>query len=1347
MEVVNRLSNREAIDRIASENRYELSTQRKLKVGDTITRIIDMWDPTHFIFELLQNADDVEATVVNYYIDDTGVIFTHNGKDFEEKEVEALCSISHSTKNIITQIGFMGMGFKSVFKITDNPQIISEKFRFHFSKEGYNSDNDGWVFIPKWGEILQNNVKFIDGFTNFILPFKTDLDNEVKEDIKIFLNRIEPISIAFLRHITNINIYFNGSLKYKINKKDSSIVFNQNEISFKSFINHISIPDSLKKLEKIKKKERDKVKEVPIILAFLFDKNRKLITQPMPFYAFLPTEEKTGLKFILQTDFILNSKRTSLDKEILQWNTWLIKCAQRILWEAIEFFKLEQNLKYDFYSILPDGSDNKLIKDHFIEHFINEGKNKEFILTSDDQWKKPTEVIWASPDFQNLVNVDDLSKVTNIIGSTQFYVHPKIKIDKSLRSKLNILELDESKEYSIILELVKDEEWLKLKSSKWLNLFYEFLYNRLLNEDQTKRWKEIWTKKTELGKQKIVIDTKGLLQKPFRVLFKPFNENYDNIIGIPDIKFTDIAESSNSTKLLHELGVKSFDAETVIEKILYSYESDKWNEWNDNEKTCSNKFIEAWLIKNKIKNKIDIPKNSIIKREKLGSIRLLCENGKWEKAKVCYIAEEELRKILPYALFLKDSTEYSNEFLNYIGVESNPRIIKRGFHLSSDKDITPQWEMYWNWIRKERVAFGGDKVEVCSIDGFDKAIELENKDSIKIYLKFFINNWEDYKVSLKCKYNYSDKKDYITKDVSSNFAFLLKESKWLPSKDGLVKPTKTVYIPNEQIKKIGEDLLVYLDVDDNLIDKGKDFFKEIGIIIEFTLDTLIPLLNVIKDRAEVGNKIDVSEQSRNQYIEKVKRILSNIYYEIYRKSNLEENSNYKKYAKDFKDLYLLDTNSNFVSVEKLYWNDDFKLGKIFEKEANVKFVWMPANINYQSDLCRFFRIEKITEKVEITVKEPQEKEYDPELTSTLRTKALFLQSLLYSTSKDTKSHTFFNDIEVYTISETEKTYELNSIKKTIVDDLVSCDKKNRKIYIKKGYKYWDLALELTSTFRIDQSNALFIVYILEKPDKEVRDIFEKMNKPIIGTFQPQGKDKEDTIQEEGKKEPQEKPPEISKPPESQEQPPEISKPPESQEQPPEISKPPESQEQPPEISKLPESQEQPPEISKPIDMPPSLPLKVITQQQIRNSELAKWVKKNYGYHCQICLAIEKPEFLSYKKSYSGRISNRKAVMRGHHIKRLGKDKGHDHSGNYLSLCHDHHMLIHRIGFTLEDLQSAINNNQGKFVIEWPNGEKVEWFLITFVTKFKEDVSAIKLVITPIHMQEIKKYIAYLNKDH
>lgn len=82
-----RLSNRKTIDRIATENQIELSNQKKIKAGRAITRIIDIWDPPHFIFELLQNADDAKASIVNYYVGDNGIIFTHNGTDFEENQV------------------------------------------------------------------------------------------------------------------------------------------------------------------------------------------------------------------------------------------------------------------------------------------------------------------------------------------------------------------------------------------------------------------------------------------------------------------------------------------------------------------------------------------------------------------------------------------------------------------------------------------------------------------------------------------------------------------------------------------------------------------------------------------------------------------------------------------------------------------------------------------------------------------------------------------------------------------------------------------------------------------------------------------------------------------------------------------------------------------------------------------------------------------------------------------------------------------------------------------------------------------------------------------------------------
>ncbi|GAI07889.1 unnamed protein product, partial [marine sediment metagenome] len=78
---------------------------------------------------------------------------------------------------------------------------------------------------------------------------------------------------------------------------------------------------------------------------------------------------------------------------------------------------------------------------------------------------------------------------------------------------------------------------------------------------------------------------------------------------------------------------------------------------------------------------------------------------------------------------------------------------------------------------------------------------------------------------------------------------------------------------------------------------------------------------------------------------------------------------------------------------------------------------------------------------------------------------------------------------------------------------------------------------------------------------------------------------------------------------------------------------------------------------------------VITERQTRDSRPANWVKASYNYHCQICLSREKPELLTYDKSYAGREANRKSIIQAHHIKQVAKDKGHDHPGDYLSLCH------------------------------------------------------------------------------
>ena len=87
----------------------------------------------HFVFELIQNADDTKANEASFIFKKNQIVFTHNGGEFTRSNVEKISSIGHSDKSE-DQIGKFGMGFKSVYKITNQPLIYSflEGRRFNF---------------------------------------------------------------------------------------------------------------------------------------------------------------------------------------------------------------------------------------------------------------------------------------------------------------------------------------------------------------------------------------------------------------------------------------------------------------------------------------------------------------------------------------------------------------------------------------------------------------------------------------------------------------------------------------------------------------------------------------------------------------------------------------------------------------------------------------------------------------------------------------------------------------------------------------------------------------------------------------------------------------------------------------------------------------------------------------------------------------------------------------------------------------------------------------------------------------------------------------------------------------
>ncbi len=83
----------------------------------------------HFLLELLQNADDAGASRVHFEVDGGELRVTHDGEPFGPLDVLGVLSVGQSTKGP-ADIGLFGVGFKSVYAVTERPRVYSGPFAF-----------------------------------------------------------------------------------------------------------------------------------------------------------------------------------------------------------------------------------------------------------------------------------------------------------------------------------------------------------------------------------------------------------------------------------------------------------------------------------------------------------------------------------------------------------------------------------------------------------------------------------------------------------------------------------------------------------------------------------------------------------------------------------------------------------------------------------------------------------------------------------------------------------------------------------------------------------------------------------------------------------------------------------------------------------------------------------------------------------------------------------------------------------------------------------------------------------------------------------------------------------------
>jgi hypothetical protein len=300
-----------------------------------------------FLYELLQNAIDhpnpnfnnllsIKFEVFNDYL-----LLKHNGSIFNENNFRSLTGILlGEEENEEDRIGYKGIGFKSIFRYTQEVYIRSGNFSFSFSKARSGAKMP-WEVIP----IFENEIDKVDEIKNFEF-FNTPVafafkftNTELRERAIKYLEQLValPETLLFLNKLSRLEIVLDNNTKsIKRNVFDYSsheeITLQLNEekpqkwfvCKEKKTITDQSILNELKDENNpsIPLKFRNfTTPEVQV--AFPAEIRENLINM----YAYLPlSETKLGVPFIINGDFIPNLDRTDVIRK-LEYNNYLANFA------------------------------------------------------------------------------------------------------------------------------------------------------------------------------------------------------------------------------------------------------------------------------------------------------------------------------------------------------------------------------------------------------------------------------------------------------------------------------------------------------------------------------------------------------------------------------------------------------------------------------------------------------------------------------------------------------------------------------------------------------------------------------------------------------------------------------------------------------------------------------------------------------------------------------------------------------------------------------------------------------------------------------------------------------------
>lgn len=372
--------------------------------------VIDKYpDSAHFIYELLQNADDAEATEVTIYLEGDALYFKHNGRvqftitdDYDETitpgHINAIVGVGDSAKTE-NKIGKFGVGFKAVFQYTDMPIVYSDYFKFRI--ENY--------IIPTL--ISDDCPKRNSGETLFEIPFKNP--QVAYQEIRQKLQKMEH-PLLFLRNLKSIIWYdtvsHNNMLEFSKGVLES---FFNKDIRCERIVENNAGKQS--EMWMFSRDVNLSAGTFPVSVGYFIvyeEKVPHIDTSIKPnVYCYFPTSEKYDSCFISHAPFLLVDNRQQI-KNNEPVNKYLRNSIVNLAADALvelrdigikdSSYLINRNILSMFdltnpWDYMDEDDVNLIRKEHLYKPFLSVIMSNRLLLSRNHEYLKPEQIFIPQP--------------------------------------------------------------------------------------------------------------------------------------------------------------------------------------------------------------------------------------------------------------------------------------------------------------------------------------------------------------------------------------------------------------------------------------------------------------------------------------------------------------------------------------------------------------------------------------------------------------------------------------------------------------------------------------------------------------------------------------------------------------------------------------------------------------------------------------------------------------------------------------------------------------------------------------------------------------------------------------